>query len=113
MSTADDYISNARASREEDVRALLDAEAADERTTDGEDPSDALDALPLEVAIEKHIVIVLSTGGPHEEIDAVVDDHGYVMSAAFRAVWGGDRVETPIREGDALWTLAQRFAELM
>lgn len=106
-----EYVSNARQSREEDARRMLDALEAGEEF-EGQDADEALDELPLSVEVVRHVVIVLSTGGPHEEIDAVVDGDT-MMRAHFRAGWGSDSRETRLTPNDALWTLAERYVSMV
>lgn len=104
-------VNGMQASREKDVRAIFDALDDGTALDEYDDPQDALDELPLEVKIEKHVVIVLSTGGPHEEVDATLYDDGTIKSATFGAYWGSDKAITQLREEDALWRLAERYAE--
>ena len=112
MNSPEDYVNNARNSREEAAQAMLDAADAGEEYEE-QDADEAIDELPLEVRAERHVVIVLSTGGPHEEIDATLYDDGTLKSATFGAYWGSDKKETQLRESDALWRLAERYVELV
>lgn len=105
--TTKDEVSAMFKSREADAKDLV-------RRLNGDDNDEAVeefDELPLEVRTERHVVIVLSTGGPHEEIDATLYDDGTVKSATFGAYWGSDKAITQLRDEDALWRLAERYAE--
>lgn len=112
MNSPEDYVNNARNSREEDAQAMLDAVDAGEEY-EGQDADEAIDELPLSVELEHHVVIVLSTGGPHEEIDVTIYGDGTIKEAKFGAYWGNNRKETRLHEGDALWTLAERYVGLV
>lgn len=106
MGTTTDYVNNAHDGREADVRALY------ERIENQDDDARTeLDELPLGVEVERHIVITLATGGPHEQIDATVDEDGSILSTTFGAYWGSDRIERELHPDDALYRLAQEFAE--
>lgn len=109
MSTTREYLDRAQQGRETDVQAMFDAEWNGEEY-EGQPAEVALDELPLSVEIIRHVVITLSTGGPHEELDAELTADGDVRAATFRAYWGSDRVEREVRQGSALWGLAERFA---
>lgn len=109
MMETTDYVRNARRSREEDVRAMLDASAAGEEF-EGQDAEDAISELPLSIEWQRHVVITLSTGGPAEWIDATVEADGS-FRAEFHAVWGSESSIQPLREGDALWELVARYIE--
>lgn len=73
------------------------------------DDDDYID--PLSIEIERHVRIVLGTGGPHVEIDCVVNDDGDIQRAEFIALWGSDRRETTLSVDDPLWTYAEQMAQ--
>lgn len=112
MSSTQDYVTGAFRSRNEDARVLLDAQTAGEPVDGYDDASDAIAELPLSIETERHVIILLSTGGPAEWIDVELYSNGEIRSAEFVAVWGSDRRATRIDETDALWTLAEQYVEM-
>jgi hypothetical protein len=102
------YVHSAFRSHEDDIRKLLDGEAIE----DGQDAQEALDEYPLAVEKEVHMVITISTGGPHEEIDAVISD-GRVTRATFGCYWGSERIERSLSRSDALYQWAESLVEVI
>ena len=105
-----DYVTGAFRSRNDDLTAMLAAEAAGDEY-EGDDPTERMEELPLSVELIRHVEILLSTGGPAEWIDAELEADGSIRSAEFVAVWGSDRRVTRIDETDALWALAEQYVE--
>ena len=111
MDSTKDYVAGAFRSRNEDARVLLDASYAGSSVDGYDDAETAIDELPLSVEVERHVIIMLSVGGPAEWIDAELYEAGDIKSAEFVAVWGSERRATRIDETDALWTLAEQYVE--
>ena len=111
MDSTKDYVTGAFRSRNDDARALLDAQRAGEAVEGYDDATDAISELPLSIEVHRHVEILLSTGGPAEWIDAELYSDGSIRSAEFVAVWGSDRRVSRIDETDALWTLAEWYVE--
>lgn len=89
--------------REEDVAALLDARDAGTSTEDYDDPQEGLDEFPLSVQVERHVVIVLGTGGPHDELDVNL----HTGTVTYGYYWGGERFEHTLPHSTPLarWAL--------
>lgn len=106
------YVARAQDSREADMVEMLDKRNAGEEY-DGGDPQEALDNLALSAEVVRTVKIVLSTGGPHEELRAAVDADGYVTGVTFLAVWGSDRRESTVYDDSALYRYAVEVVEGM
>jgi len=111
MDSTKDYVTGAFRSRNDDLTAMLAAEAAGDEY-EGDDPTERMEELPLSVELIRHVEILLSTGGPAEWIDAELETDGCIRSAEFVAVWGSERRVTRVAETDALWRFAERFADM-
>lgn len=117
MSSTTDYINNSYQSRTDTVaKAYRKAEKG--KLMEGQDPQEFLDELPLAVDTKIVVSIVLSTGGPHEEIECEVSKSrrfaGYELDrATFGAYWGGEKRETRLSEGEPLYRFAESIIENM
>lgn len=113
MSAVENYVDTIFASRTADAEAMLKAEL-DGEEYEGQDASDAIAEFPLAIDPRVHVVITFGMGGPGDDIDCTLvrTHYGYELDAAtYRAYWGSESKETRLREGDALWTLAERYIE--
>jgi len=70
------------------------------------------DEFPLSLEVERHVVIVLGTGGPHDELDATLHSDGGVRSVTYRYMWGVERYESQLSNIDPLYELAEYYAEM-
>ena len=78
---------------------------------EGIDPYDALAERPLSVEVTKRVTITLGVGGPHTELVADLDRENVVESVTWHGYWGGDAVTREVTRTDALWRLAEHYAE--
>lgn len=78
---------------------------------EGEDPIDSLHEEPLEVALQRQVCIVLTTGGPHVEMVATLDADGNVTGASWHSYWGGEKVEKAIHSDDAACRAIEHFVQ--
>jgi hypothetical protein len=100
----------------ETAQEALDAIDAGEEY-EGQDPSDFLDEWPLSLDTSIIVDIMLGVGGPTAYIHCEVSKGNYgtleIDRATFIASWGGDKRETPLSMGDALYAVANRYIEAM
>lgn len=75
------------------------------------DPIDSLHEEPLEVVMRRQVSVVLTTGGPHVEIEATIDEDGDITQPRWVAYWGGEKVERPIASDEAAHRALTYFTE--
>ena len=98
----------------EDVRGVLELSESDELPTDcdaSEQAYDRLWELPLSVERETVVRIVISTGGPHDEIRAFVRDGAMYRAEYVFQDWF-DSATLPVPEDSALWRYAESAVEM-
>ncbi|MGO2005064.1 MULTISPECIES: hypothetical protein [Micrococcales] len=95
---------------EESFQTIFTALDAGE-SHEGQDPMDSLHEEPLEVALQRQVTIVLTTGGPHVEIVAALDAEGNTTRASWHSYWGGETVEKVIGSDEAAYRAIEYFVE--
>lgn len=80
---------------------------------EGHDPFDALHDQPLEVTQQRHVCVVLTTGGPHIVATADFGENGTIHNARLVGIWGGERIELQIHAGSGLYWALERYVEIL
>jgi hypothetical protein len=114
MDSTAEYVANSFKGREQAARKMLEAyrgELSDRKSEKVAEKYGELDDMPLSVEVKRVIEVTLGVGGPSDWIEAELDSDGDVTSATYYAVWGGERRETRLNSDDALWQVAEHFAE--
>lgn len=96
--------------RQESARELAQGLQSDDWEA-REEAQEALDTFALSVEVERHVRIVLGTGGPHDELDVTLWPDGNIREVRYLYAWGSERFETKLDTFDPLWSIAESYAE--
>lgn len=96
------------ASREESIAALYERidNADDDRA------AEELDEYPLSIDKQTVYVVLLSTGGPGDQIEITCDANGDVIRVEYRFLDWFDGAVTTVEEDSAVYRYAESIAEL-
>jgi hypothetical protein len=104
----EEFLGNAHTSREIwAVNLFANYDEDPEKETDEVSAEDALQDSILAVDTYRGFKVQISFGGPSEWLDCRVDEDGDLVSVEFIAAWWSSPRESDVREGDALWRLAE------
>lgn len=89
--------------------AAMDSEVPYE----GQEASEALHELPLEVRVTKTITMVFCTGGPHVEATAELHPNGGISDVTIRGWRGGERVERVVDSDSPIHRAVEHYTQDM
>jgi len=112
-----DLIASRLEGRETDLEVIYDAlDNGDDVDIDGDDPYDALHQLPLDIELVRSIKILLSTGGPSDWLECLIEGEGfdsYVRGVQYHYADWYDHAEVTVSRDSVLFRYAQEVCESM
>lgn len=112
-----DLIASRLEGRETDLDVIYDAlDNGDDVDIDGDDPYDALHQLPLDIELVRSIKILLSTGGPSDWLECLIEGEGfdsYVRGVQYHYADWYDHAEVTVSHNSVLFRYAQEICESM
>ena len=112
-----DFIASRLEGRETDLEVIYDAlDNGDDVDIDGDDPYDALHQLPLDIELVRSIKILLSTGGPSDWLECLIEGDGfdsYVRGVQYHYADWYDHAEVTVSRDSVLFRYAQEVCESM
>ena len=112
-----DLIASRLEGRETDLEVIYDAlDNGGDVDIDGDDPYDALHQLPLDIELVRSIKILLSTGGPSDWLECLIEGEGfdsYVRGVQYHYADWYDHAEVTVSRDSVLFRYAQEVCESM
>ena len=112
-----DLIASHLEGRETDLEVIYDAlDNGDDVDIDGDDLYDALHQLPLDIELVRSIKILLSTGGPSDWLECLIEGDGfdsYVRGVQYHYADWYDHAEVTVSRDSVLFRYAQEVCESM